>query len=920
MDALPLIQADNDFYLPLHRLADRGTVYRPAGMPDGWSAVDSSIWTQWHTAARLHGVEEGWKIHVSARIERAAAVLDVAAAVLVAEGVPFKHLSCSQFFVAAHHKHAHRPQSGKFIAAYPPDQATAGRVMTALAAALDGERGASVLTDRRYRDSDVVHYRFGSYVPRKNVRADGTYEFLVRDVDGNDVPDRRGASFTLPAGRSDPFADTGRAADYLPVPDDFTPVVNGFEITRVIGYSNGGGTYAGVEVATGRPVFIKEARAHNGLSDPHTDAQVRLRHEYDTLRAVHQVAPGVCPEPLSHFRLWEHDFMVTEFVPGRSLHHWMAANSPLVRTAPTATDLAGYLRRATLVLDRVAGHIRRLHEVGYVFFDINPFNVLVDDDGDAARLVDFEFAGPVTGPQVYKPAGAPGHTPPFGMTFTDRRQFDEYGLSALALYLMAPLNNTAQREPGAVSHLRYELDRIGMPTGALWERATRAFGPAATLRPVPVPAERAPTPRTARGPRRPPSVAIPGPRQVADDPVGHLRGLRDGLVRGLLDVALPDDPDGVFPLGPQAYATNSLGVAHGLAGVLHALSVADVPVPAAAVRRLIDDTVDAVDDLAPGLLVGSSGIAWVLAGLGYLDEAEHLLKHAGDHPLLRDGGAYSATLGYGAAGVGLTQLYVWERTGDDRHLDRALALAATIPDHRGVADRLGPDNATGWASGRPGPALLLHYLGRLTGDPSYHHRGVAHLVAELGAGRHDGAGTLFPVSDLDRRTMPYLFTGGAGFAFVAGRYLAVDPDTDRPYAHHPEVAAVLPSVLATLATPHTAYAGLATGMAGLGLVQADHALRHGTDREPASDTARRLIRYLVAHGPGVHVLGEYSQRISCDLSGGSAGVLLFLDSLLERRRDTLFTLDALCDGRRQDLDHRDTTGTDQPIDTRGGDR
>src|SRR5207249_2000308 len=120
--------------------------------------------------------QDGWKVHISARPDQAAEVLDDAAAVLFAHRVPFKHLSCSRFFLLTGHKHAARQQAGKFIAAYPPDQATARRLLQALAEALADREGPFVLTDRRYGRSSVVHYRYGAFVPRQRVRADGHAE------------------------------------------------------------------------------------------------------------------------------------------------------------------------------------------------------------------------------------------------------------------------------------------------------------------------------------------------------------------------------------------------------------------------------------------------------------------------------------------------------------------------------------------------------------------------------------------------------------------------------------------------------------------------------------------------------------------------------------------------------------------------
>ena len=57
---------------------------------------------------------------------------------------------------------ASRAQAGKFCAIYPPDVGSARRLMDRLAVELKDEVGPYILTDRRYGDKGVVHYRYGA--------------------------------------------------------------------------------------------------------------------------------------------------------------------------------------------------------------------------------------------------------------------------------------------------------------------------------------------------------------------------------------------------------------------------------------------------------------------------------------------------------------------------------------------------------------------------------------------------------------------------------------------------------------------------------------------------------------------------------------------------------------------------------------
>lgn len=161
MDYLPYVQAHWDFYRPLEEADDIGTVYRASVVPDDWRRNQSGIWAM-HRPPGAPTVTHGWKVHVSASYKRAQDVLDAAAAMCVEREVPLKHLRSSPFFIMLHHKQAYRPQSGKFIAAYPLDEAVARKLMEALARATSGEEGPYILGDRRWRESRVVSYRYGA--------------------------------------------------------------------------------------------------------------------------------------------------------------------------------------------------------------------------------------------------------------------------------------------------------------------------------------------------------------------------------------------------------------------------------------------------------------------------------------------------------------------------------------------------------------------------------------------------------------------------------------------------------------------------------------------------------------------------------------------------------------------------------------
>ncbi|MCX5388441.1 class III lanthionine synthetase LanKC [Streptomyces sp. NBC_00094] len=838
--------ADREYYLPLPSVADPGPRFAPGEVPPGLRGSAQGIWTVWGSP-RTGLAEQGWKIHVSARLDRAQHVLDTVAGICFSEGVPFKHLSARLFFLFLHHKHAVRAQSGKFCTVYPPDTATAHRLLEQLRDALDGEEGPYVLTDRRFRDSRTVHYRYGSFDgARSRVRADGTREGMIRDGSGREVVDSRLPAFHLPAGITDPFVEQEEQPHAGPI------LIRDYEVTRAVRLSNAGGAYQARDRRTGRTVFLKEARAHNGLVFDGTDAQQRLRHEYDVLRELHAAAPGVGPEPLDHFTEWEHDFLVTEHVAGQPLVGWLSRSSPLARADRSAESVAAYYEACRRLLAALDASLDRLHAAGYRFGDLSLGNVLVTPSG-GVRLVDFEAASALSA--APSGMGTPGFTPPPGLRRADADPLlqDRYGTSAVALAFLAPFNEIAEHAPANLALLRRDLADVAPPQD-LWQRAT-AFHLAK---------DRA---QEQNGPDRPPS-----PVELDTDPRACLTRLAEEVAAGLLEMADADRPDWAFPPSPEAFRTNNVCLAYGTAGVVHALHRTGTAVPEEIRERLRHDTLALRDALSPGLLVGSAGIAQVLAGLSRLDEAVDLLRDADGHPLT----ASCGTLAGGRAGVGLGWLALHRLTGESSHLERAAAAGEGLLRTPDLPAALGEYDARGLLHGRSGLALFLHRLARDTGEARFLEAGRLLLHQELDRTFPLDDGTL-SISDNAQltRAMPYLATGAAGLAAVLTRYVATAPDE--------RCAAALPRLVAGIRVScATKEAGLYRGLAGLIWSLTEHAELTGTDaaRRDAVRAATGLLKYAVPYRRGVRFLGAGSQRFTADLSSGGAGVLLALHRLL----------------------------------------
>jgi hypothetical protein len=739
-----------------------------------------------------------------------------------------------------------RVQSGKFCTLYPKTEEYAWSILRRLETDLSGIRGPFVLTDRRFGASECVSYRYGAFRNRTRVDADGTQVHTMAGPDG-EIDDKRRPEFYLPPGVNDPFRAVVAPAALGPI------TFHGYTLAEVLRYSNAGGAYR-FRSAHDELVFVKEARSHNGYTSDGVDAKARLEAEYLVLRAIHARAPGLCPRPVELFHHWEHSFLVTELIAGGSIYRWMVTHHPALTIGAGPADFAEYYRRCLALLDQLDGQLDRLHELGYVFVDLSPDNVLVDDD-DQVRLVDFEAVQPIG--DVRQFMGIPGyrHPNPRAAAERDSRELDQFGLATLGLMLLFPLIDVAERHPPALRHLRADLSEAAPIEPRLWQRATRFHDWAE-------------------------DSAVPEPQLIRDDPIAALQWLAGQTADALEAMAQPGHPVRVYPTSPQGHRTSTSAVAAGTAGVLYALHRAGRACDPAVVRRLRDEALEAAGTTAPGLLFGTAGIACVLAELGEGDAADTLLAAAAEHPL----NSTCATLGAGAAGTALGLLLHHRRTGEQRWADLAERLLMRVPDGAELTTQLSQVNKSGLVGGRAGLALALHCLHRRTGDPHLFTIGMRLLGEELAyAEPLSGTGLGFKTTQADSRVYPYLFAGSAGYAAVLARYLAQRPDAEFGPAADAgrRPADVLESCLRACAPRFTVFPGLLSGLAGLSVTMADAGQRLGRPEliDTALTSARGLFRYAIPHKDGVVWLGEPGQRISADLWSGSAGILLALQYL-----------------------------------------
>ncbi|MGW1056211.1 class III lanthionine synthetase LanKC, partial [Streptomyces sp. NPDC002521] len=808
-------------------------------VPDNWQLHRGTPWTN----LRPQGQElpsQGWKIHVSATPGNATRILQQVSEYCFRTDIAFKFLCRPGAMRRQNAKYAARGMSGKFMTLYPCNESILENCLRDLDAEIGGEDGPYILSDLRWKQGPL-YVRYGGFLHREVVTVAGNVVPAIEDPSGTLVPDKRDPEFsppswvTLPRFLAEQRDQTRQHADFP------------YRIERPLHFSNAGGVYLATDLRNQRKVVLKEARPHAGWDMWGRSAVPRLRHEAKVLQRL--AGLDVVPRFYGIETYWEHEFLVMEYIEGRSLWAHLATRSPLVQPDKTIDSATTYTRWALDILDQLSRGLQTIHDRGVVLGDLHPKNVLVRPDGRVA-YIDFEFSG-LDDPEWECRQGAPGFLPPKGVVGTAG---DRWALNGLHLEVFQPwlqLVHLAPEKAGQIG--RAIADRFPVDSAFVTQLETGLPVPA--VAPLRVDGE-------------------PGRICLGNTPAEELnwRAAADSIARGILASATPERHDRLFPGDVAQFATDGIDLAHGAAGVLYALKEAGVDRKAAHEEWLTYHVRRSRLERA-GFYDGLHGVAYALEHLGHRKQALDTLERALSHQ--RSAGI---SLWDGLAGTGLNLLHFAQVAGELGSADQAEAVAGRLASLLQQED--GERSRVGLMRGWSGPALFFVRYYEHTRDPAYLDLARQALHRDLAKAVHTPIGVQV---DEGFRVTSYLANGSAGIGLVLQDYLAHDPNE--------EFQATLAGITRAVANcEFCIQPTLMNGLAGFLLFAVREHFRSGSlELDTVLPRLLSVLRLQAIPLNGeVAFPGERLLRLSMDLATGSAGVLLAVAAMLDCRSSLPF--------------------------------
>ncbi len=880
-------------YEPSHEFLD---VVR-AALGERWKIRERGFWASCSPDDR-EDLEHGWKIHLSSTQANAVETLTIVAGIMSSARIAFKFCADRRMLKMSLGKGWSRFQIGKFIAIYPRNVDEFAAILVELHAATSHLHGPYILTDRPYRDSKVVYYRYGVHRGKPSVDATGRSASGFFLPDGSWYNDVRGPTFRLPPGIVDPLLQrpqelpSSTATVRKPDQPKTVRLKDRYVIQGAIKFNATGGIYRGIDTETQREVIVREVRGKLGHLERESedDPAFILKREARVLKKLSHT--GLVPEYIDLFQAWDHWFLVVEKLDAISL--WGHSMEFYFSNEYQSTGFG---------LDRILSSIREIgeglqviHSHGVVLRDLTKNNILFTKSDKRIKFIDFEFAFEVDDAGPWVQGWTPGYASAeqasaqrpcvaddcyaFGVLILDMLTFSAAGLEL-------GRENIFRKLALVLSDLGLPAELMTLILGLMHTEPDRRWSVAQTLSFL----EAIDLPLVQR--RMFPSreqlldVASPSPDLVSriDDVITGVEVFLDST----MDLAREDR---LWPASPEVFVTNPVSLEYGATGValflLQRQGAISAPVLDWIERRA------AAKLCPPGLYSGLSGVALGLLLAGRRDAARAMMARVADDGLVFD----RAGLYYGCAGVGLTWLHFWSTTGEEAFLDEAIRIGDWLLGHavdseRGLSWPTGDKTYLGLAEGQCGVALFLLYLGSATGRDDFVASAGRAIDFDLSYATRVAGRIVWKVHTNSREhapNLPHHRYGSAGVGAVCIRYFALTGD--RRY-HDMAV-----DCAHTVRTRMSNKIWQDEGSAGYGEFLLDMAffLNEPRFRDIAFYQAEAILAHALDRPVGMAFGGLDHYRICADYSYGSAGIGIFLDRLLNGTK-RLLMLDHLLPAR-----------------------
>ena len=288
-----------------------------------------------------------WKVHISPKIEDFEIVKKIVHKIATECGVTYKRVVDRDAMYLLSSVGVAASQIGKLITLYPSTVSIAKNLLNRLYDELKHYDGIEVISDRPYRDSKVIWYRYGTHTPLDTEK------------------EERKPYFVLPKNITDPFVSEDQFLTGSIIQKQYTFI-------KILRRKGEGNIYL-AKNKMDEQVVIKEVRKNVYIS-PNIKKTAQKEFEFQFISRVNNNKNLNIPKAIEKIEEKYSIFYVYSYVYGSSLENFPA----LVRFMESASkDKSEILKN---IVSQLLNSIRELSFLGIDKLDIHPGNFILSNN------------------------------------------------------------------------------------------------------------------------------------------------------------------------------------------------------------------------------------------------------------------------------------------------------------------------------------------------------------------------------------------------------------------------------------------------------------------------------------------------------------------------------------------------------------
>lgn len=319
----------------------------------------------------------GFKIHISAHFKNYQDILELVEPYLDTKKITYKFVNNREDVYKIFSTQELAAETGKFITIYP-SQSVLLDVLEELYDILTEEQGIYILSDRPYKDSKVLFYRFGLFRDNANVYQDGIP--TLTNLDGEEWQDYPKPYFDLPTWIPD--------IQEPPKEQKESYLGDHYQVTSVLHQSGGGNVYLGYDKKFASPIILKEVRPYI-LSFYDVEKKELREKEYEIATLLSRKGVKQVLSPIEKVDEWINSYYIYHCVEGESLVDFCKIYG---LNSYSRNHKRKNLRLFQQFLGLVKSMIETIlyfHDNEFILNDIHPENFIVGQNG-LLHFIDLE--------------------------------------------------------------------------------------------------------------------------------------------------------------------------------------------------------------------------------------------------------------------------------------------------------------------------------------------------------------------------------------------------------------------------------------------------------------------------------------------------------------------------------------------------